>query len=95
MAVLWPYPEDAFFYRAQPGRSVDREDVDQAVAEGVLARLLGHDVTGDQPIHVDVQNRVAVLTGSVDSSEMIGMAGDLAWQAPGIVDVCNALTVRT
>lgn len=92
MAVLWPYPEDAFFHRAQPGHPVEREDVDQAVAEGVVARLLGHDLTGDQHIEVDVQNRVAILTGLVDSLDVVILAGDLAWQTPGIVDVRNALT---
>jgi osmotically-inducible protein OsmY len=93
MAVVWPYPEDAFFYRAEPGRPVEGEDVDQTVAEGVVARLLGHDGTGEQHIKVEVQNRVAILTGSVDSLDVVILAGDLAWRTPGIVDVCNALTV--
>lgn len=93
MAVVWPYPDDAFFYRAQPSRPVECDDVDQAIAEGVMARLLGHDVTGDQRIEVVVQNRVAILTGVVDSLEVVILAGDLAWRTPGIVDVCNALTV--
>jgi hypothetical protein len=48
MAVPWPYPDDAFFYGAQPSGPAGREDVDQAAAEGVVARLLGHDRTGDQ-----------------------------------------------
>lgn len=88
MAVLWPYPEDAFHYSAR----VDREDADQSVADGVTARLLGHDGTGDQPIKVTVQNRVAILTGAVDSLDVAILAGDLAWRTPGVVDVCNALT---
>ena len=72
MAVLWPYPEDAFHYSAR----VDREDADQSVADGVTARLLGHDGTGDQPIKVTVQNRVAILTGAVDSLDVAILAGD-------------------
>lgn len=93
MAVLWPYPDDAFFYRAQPARPAERDDVDQAIAEGVVARLLGHDRTGEHHIEVEVQNRVAILTGSVDSLDVAILAGDLAWRTPGIVDVCNTLTV--
>ncbi|MFC0531714.1 BON domain-containing protein [Phytohabitans kaempferiae] len=92
MAVLWPYPEDAFFHGAQPGRPSGRAEADQRVAEGVMARLLGHDRTGDQRIEVDVQNRVAILSGSVDSLEVVIIAGDLAWRTPGIADVCNMLT---
>lgn len=92
MAVLWPHPEDAFFHRARAGGRAEREDVDQSVADGVVARLLGDDRTGDQHIQVDVQNRVAILSGAVDSLDVVILAGDLAWCTPGVVDVCNALT---
>ncbi|MDQ7907618.1 BON domain-containing protein [Phytohabitans sp. ZYX-F-186] len=93
MTIPWPDPDDGFFHHPQRGRPVEREEVDQAVAEGVVARLLGHDMTGDQNIGVVVQNRVAILAGVVDCLEVVILAGDLAWRSPGVVDVCNTLTV--
>ncbi len=83
-----PGPGDAF-----PRRPAPRWSEDQVIAAGVIARLVGDERTRAEPIAVQVQNRVAILTGRVDLPEAAYVAGYLAWQTPGITDVCNALDV--
>ncbi|MEE6310722.1 BON domain-containing protein [Plantactinospora veratri] len=64
---------------------------DQVLADQVVARLVQDERTRLQDIAVEVQNAVAILSGRVDTAELIFVAGGLAWQTIGIADVCNAL----
>ncbi|MDW5329680.1 BON domain-containing protein [Plantactinospora sp. KLBMP9567] len=61
------------------------------LADRVVARLVQDERTRLQDIAVEVQNAVAILTGRVETAELIFVAGGLAWQTIGIVDVCNAI----
>ncbi|MEJ3746977.1 BON domain-containing protein [Actinomycetes bacterium KLBMP 9797] len=47
--------------------------------------------TSQQHITVAVQNRVAILSGWVDSDEAADIATGYAWRLVGIIDVCNML----
>jgi osmotically-inducible protein OsmY len=76
-------------------RPTPRWTDDQQIAASVVARLVGDVRTCDEPIAVEVQNRVAILTGHVDQPDAAFVAGYLAWQTPGITDVCNALEVNS
>lgn len=38
-----------------------------------------------------MQNRVAILGGVVPDVDARQLAGQVAWQVPGVVDVCNAV----
>lgn len=79
----------------QPSRRpAPRPGADQQLAAILVARLLVDERTCHEPISVEVQNRVAILTGWVADPDAAVAAGYLAWQIPGIADVCNALDVR-
>lgn len=93
MTIPIPGPGDAF-PRHPSRRPAPRRSDDQQIAASVVARLVGDDRTCDEPIAVEVQNRVAILTGRVDEPDAAFAAGYLAWQTPGIADVCNAIEVR-
>ena len=85
----WPMPDDG---SGQPTRHpAPRTDRDRIVADKVVARLVQDERTRLQNIAVEVQNGVAILTGRVDTAELMFVAGGLAWQTPGVRDVCNAL----
>ena len=60
----------------------------------VLARRLKENIfTQDARIRVEVDHRAVVLGGEVDSPIAKRVAGDDAWDTPGIVDVSNQLVV--
>jgi osmotically-inducible protein OsmY len=85
----WPMPDDG---SGQPiRRPAPRANRDKIVADNVVARLLQDERTRLQNIAVEVQNGVAILTGQVDNAELMFVAGGVAWQTLGVVDVCNAL----
>ncbi|SNY25618.1 BON domain-containing protein [Paractinoplanes atraurantiacus] len=44
-------------------------------------------------ISLDLQNGVVILDGQVGTERARDRATALAWSAPGVTDVCNALTV--
>ncbi|BCB92040.1 hypothetical protein Psuf_093530 [Phytohabitans suffuscus] len=86
----WPLPDDG---SGQPPahRPAPRTSRDRTLADDVVARLVGDERTRLQSIAVEVQNGVAILTGRVDTTDLMFVAGGLAWQTRGIIDVCNVL----
>lgn len=85
----WPMPDDG---SGQPTRRPwPRASRDKMLADEVVARLVEDQRTRLQNIAVEVQDGVAILTGPVDTPELMFVAGGLAWQTPGVRDVCNAL----
>ncbi|MDQ7907621.1 BON domain-containing protein [Phytohabitans sp. ZYX-F-186] len=89
MLTPWPMPDDG---SGQPiRRRARRASSDEILADEVVARLAADERTRLQNIAVEVQNGVAILTGPVDTPELMFVAGGLAWQTPGVRDVCNAL----
>ncbi|MEJ3746979.1 anti-sigma factor antagonist [Actinomycetes bacterium KLBMP 9797] len=89
MTIPWPTPDEGSADR--PAGTLRPADIDRALADLIVDRLVRDERTHEQDITVDVQNRVAVLTGWVDSAEAARSAGELAWQTPGVVDVCDSL----
>jgi osmotically-inducible protein OsmY len=92
MTIPMPGPGDPFRHPSR--RPAPRWNNDQVIAASVVARLVGDYRTCEEPIAVEVQNRVAILTGRVESPDAAFVAGYLAWQTPGITDVCNAIEVE-
>lgn len=89
MLTPWPSPDDG---SGQPiRRPAPHADRDKIVADKVVARLIQDERTRLQNIAVEVQDGVAILTGPVDTPELMFVAGGLAWQTVGVRDVCNAL----
>ena len=84
----WPFPEHPSFHR--PGEP-DPNSEDFRLAALVAQRLSLDWTTRRQEITVTVQNRVVILAGLVAGRETRRVAGDLAWDVPGVVDVCNTL----
>lgn len=86
--IPWPYPDHNPFQRND--RPVDP---DLRLAALVAQRLGSDWTTRRQQISVTVQNRVVILTGMVADPETRRAAAELAWDVPGVFDVCNAMTL--
>nr|WP_245730635.1 BON domain-containing protein [Micromonospora pallida] len=87
----WPPPdENPGPFESSPTPPTDDEI---RIAAGVARRLDGNQLTRRQRITVEVQNRVVILDGTVDTPDVRLTAGELAWGMPGVADVCNALRV--
>ncbi|MEV4811667.1 BON domain-containing protein [Micromonospora avicenniae] len=86
--MILPWPDDALYrYLQEPGPASD----DLRLA-ALVAQRLGIDwTTRHQQIEVTVQNRVVILSGTVANLEVRRVAGELAWDVPGVLDVCNTL----
>ncbi|SIM69056.1 BON domain-containing protein [Micromonospora cremea] len=89
MYMPWPLPDENWFADASNQFEQDREDVR---IEALVAQRLSVDwTTRRQQISVCVQNRVVILTGVVSDSETRQVAAELAYDVPGVFDVCNTL----
>ncbi|NED57039.1 BON domain-containing protein [Micromonospora aurantiaca] len=86
MVMPWPYPEFPF-----TGGGPDPDDADTRLASLVAQRLSADWTTRRQQITVTVQNRVVILAGLVADPQTRLVAAELAWDVPGVYDVCNAL----
>ncbi|MFC0005587.1 BON domain-containing protein [Micromonospora siamensis] len=87
--IPWPYPE----HNHRPEDSPPSEE-DLRLAALVSQRISIDWSTRRQQISVTVQNAVVILTGVVNDPDTRTTAGELAWDVPGVFDVCNALTLR-
>ena len=93
----WPDFSNAW-YR---GRWPDRNGNDQAADVGerldlrlvheVADRFIADPVIRGGELRITVQNRVAILEGSIDSAAAREAAVRQAWATPGIQDVLNCL----
>ncbi|MGB2568674.1 BON domain-containing protein [Micromonospora citrea] len=90
MYMPWSHPDGNW------AANVDRPepDSDDLRIEALVAQRLSIDwTTRRQQITVSVQNRVAILAGLVYGDEARRVAAELAWDVPGVVDVCNMLRI--
>lgn len=90
--MMWPIPDDDP-NRWDRQKFPQRSTRDVRLAFQVIAELSGDARVSDQPIAVQVQNGVVVLTGEVDASETKEMIGDTVRRLDGVNDVCNTLRV--
>nr|WP_175543687.1 BON domain-containing protein [Micromonospora pattaloongensis] len=87
----WPLPDESWFAATANGPAPDSDDLR---LEALVAQRLSSDwTTRRQQIVVAVQNRVVILAGLVNDREARQVAGELAWDVPGVFDVCNTLRV--
>ncbi|MFC0007769.1 BON domain-containing protein [Micromonospora siamensis] len=91
--MFWPFPDDHTWGGA--AGVPDLGDDDARIATAVARLLATHAATRRQRLTVSAQNRVVILTGAVSDPHARRIAGTLAWQAPGVADVCNALRLPT
>jgi osmotically-inducible protein OsmY len=71
----------------------DKVPSDKEMKSTLVHRLNENLYTQDADIKVDVDRRVIVLGGEVDSPDARRAAVDDAWDVPGVVDVSNRLVV--
>jgi osmotically-inducible protein OsmY len=71
----------------------DKLPSDREMKSCLVDRLNENIYTQDARIKVEVDHRVVVLGGEVDSPIAKRAAGDDAWDTPGVVDVSNQLVV--
>lgn len=90
MWAPWTYPDDRYYYGWYDA-PVPAEPSDGEIKSIVVDRLRDNPYTSDSDIKVDVKQRVVVLGGRVPSSLAKRVAGDDAWDTPGVVDVSNQL----
>ncbi|MGC4879003.1 BON domain-containing protein [Micromonospora sp. DT43] len=89
MYLPWPLPDENWFADTSEQPVPDSGDLR---IEALVAQRLSIDwTTRRQQISVRVQNGVAMLSGSVSGTDVRQVAGELAWDVPGVVDVCNML----
>ncbi|MEH0975260.1 BON domain-containing protein [Micromonospora sp. CPCC 205546] len=89
MLTPWPYPDEGGLRPEPPGPAPDAGD--GRLAALVAQRLSSDWTTRRQQIVVTVQNRVVILAGIVAGPDTRRVAGEIAWDVEGVVDVCNAL----
>ena len=66
---------------------------DREMKSALVHRLNENPYTDDAEIRVDVDHRVIVLGGEVGTPIAKRVAGDDAWDIPGVIDVSNQLVV--
>lgn len=89
----WTYPEERYYYNwlnEQPPAPPSDGEIKSMVVE----RLKENPHTKDADIKVDVKQSVVILGGEVSSWLAKRVAGDDAWDTPGVVDVSNQLELR-
>ncbi|WP_018219436.1 BON domain-containing protein [Salinispora pacifica] len=91
MVMPWPSPDDDPFHPAWNPPA--HHDEDTRLAEIAAQRLRTDWTTRRQQITVTAQNRVIILAGTIADLETRQVAGELAWDIPGVADVCNTLRV--
>lgn len=76
-------------------QDVPADDVpsDREMKTALVQRLHENLYTQDAQIRVDVDRRVIVLAGEVESPDAKRAASDDAWDTPGVMDVSNQLVV--
>jgi len=76
-------------------QDVPADDVpsDREMKTALVQRLHENLFTQDAQIRVDVDHRVIVLGGEVQSADAKRAASDDAWDTPGVMDVNNRLVV--
>lgn len=86
MTYPWFFPEDLPpLFHAQPTTE------DARLACRLLERLQRNPLLRYERIRIEVQNRVAILDGTVTTAELSAEAHTLAWRTPGVHDVSNRL----
>lgn len=90
--MMWPWPDD--WPVPRDGRLPHDEDPDERLARQITAGLLIDDRTRRQRIAVEVQNRVVLLRGVVDTGPTREAATTVVRSVPGVRDICNGLRTR-
>ena len=90
---MFPIPlfDDSYDRRPpQPHRPADHPDRQLTfLVVQRLVRVLGE---AARQVTVEVQNRVVLLGGTVDSAATAEAVGGLVWDVPSVADVRNSLT---
>ena len=87
--MMWPWPDgDPFFPMQTPP-----ETLDARLTRSVAERLRAHPAAGRASVMVEVQNGVAMLSGSTGTPEIRRAVVATAHDTPGIRDVCDMLAV--
>ncbi|MBG6105847.1 BON domain-containing protein [Micromonospora vinacea] len=89
MYMPWPLPDENWFADTSDQPEPDCEDLR---IEALVAQRLSIDwTTRRQHIIVTVQNRVVILAGVVSDANARQVAAELAYDVPGVFDICNTL----
>jgi osmotically-inducible protein OsmY len=92
--IPWIYPSDRYYYPWYGTPPVTKPS-DGDIKSMVVDRLRENPFTIDDELKVDVKQSVVILGGKVSSALAKRVAGDDAWDTPGVKDVSNQLTIRS
>lgn len=90
--MAWITTDERTLYRWHDVPS-DEVPSDRDMKATLVARLKENLYTQDADIRVEVDGRVVVLIGAVEDETVRRVAGEDAWDVPGVVDVSNQLRV--
>jgi osmotically-inducible protein OsmY len=90
--MAWMTRTGRIYYR-WPDLPRDELPSDRELKTVLVGRLRENILTQDARIRVEVDHRAVMLGGEVDSPIAKRVAGDDAWDTPGVVDVSNQLVV--
>ena len=92
--MAYAYPPTRYYYGHYGPYWSAVSRTDPQITDDIRNRLRWDSWVDAEQVNIDVHNRVATLTGTVDSPVEKRAAGDDAWDTPGVVDVINNLAVR-
>lgn len=91
--MMWPLPDDGSFSGSWRRPSAT-DDPDVRLTYQVADRLVNDERIRHQQVTVEVQNRVVLLSGDVDTASTRQAVTDAARSVSGVVDVCDGLRVQ-
>jgi osmotically-inducible protein OsmY len=89
----YPYPHYRYYTPYYGPYYTQAIRLDTDIAGDVNNRLLNDTWIDAKNIHITVHNGTVTLTGTVHSLFQKRMAGDDAWDTPGVMDVRNKLMI--
>ena len=73
---------------------MESDDADRELARRLAADLAADERYRRQPLAVQVQNGVAILTGTVESPEVYDAVTARVRETPGVRDLCDGIIVQ-
>lgn len=94
MKSPWAYPENRYYYEWYAEQPSD-ERSDMEIKQDLLDQIRSGPYADQYDIEVDVKKGVVILTGTATTTVAKRVAGDDAWDTPGVTDVSNQIQVRS
>jgi osmotically-inducible protein OsmY len=78
---------------ADPAEALSGAPADEMIADQIATAVRRNSGVRGNYLEIQVQNRVVILLGEVVSADARTVIRRLAWEVPGVWDVCNRVRV--